>query len=189
MILAGIGCASAMRTPRKSGLHLFRRSSPMFGTGLQMIAEPVARSEAGQACTEKSSPARLPPRGKSRTRACAQAYRRATARNPKRFPDKIQADAPLQADGGSGSKADFERECRKRGLFELPPPELKGHVERINGAWRYEFYATWAPQRQPRRHGPSPTTSTFSVHAGPSTDKRPPSARSKSKKAPTFHRH
>ena len=115
----------------------------MFGTGLQMIAEPVARSEAGQACAEKSSPARLPPRGKSRTRACAQAYRRATARNAKRFPDKIQADAPLQADGGSGFKADFERECRKRGLFELPPPELKGHVERINGAWRYEFYATW----------------------------------------------
>ena len=50
--------------------------------------------------------------------------------------------------GTSGaSKADFERECQKRGidLFELPPrsPELNGHVERNNGAWRYEFYATW----------------------------------------------
>ena len=30
-------------------------------------------------------------------------------------------------------------------MFELPPrsPELNGHVERNNGAWRYECYATW----------------------------------------------
>ena len=58
------------------------------------------------------------------------------------FP--IQA---IQVDGGSEFKADFEHECRKRGidLFELPPrsPELNGHVERNDGPWRYEFYASW----------------------------------------------
>ena len=59
-------------------------------------------------------------------------------------PGPIQA---IQVDGGSEFKADFETECQRRGitLFELPPrsPELNGHVERNNGAWRYEFYATW----------------------------------------------
>ena len=83
---------------------------------------------------------------------CAQAYRRATAHNAKRFLDKLQNHMPfpiraIQVDGGSEFKADFERECHNRGidLFELPPrsPELNGHVERNNGAWRYEFYATW----------------------------------------------
>ena len=83
---------------------------------------------------------------------CAQACRNATARNARRFLDKLQADMPfpiraIQVDGGSEFKADFERECQDRGidLFELPPrsPELNGHVERNNGAWRYEFYATW----------------------------------------------
>ena len=53
----------------------------------------------------------------------------------------------IQVDGGAGFKADFERERQTRGidLFELPPrsPKLNGHVERNNGAWRYEFYATW----------------------------------------------
>ena len=83
---------------------------------------------------------------------CAQAWRRATAHNAKRFLDKLLDHMPftihaIQVDGGSEFKADFERECRKRGidLFELPPrsPELNGHVERNDGAWRYEFYATW----------------------------------------------
>ena len=82
----------------------------------------------------------------------AQAWRRATAHNAKRFLDKLQADMPfpieaIQVDGGSEFKADFETECQRRGidLFELPPrsPKLNGHVERNNGAWRYEFHASW----------------------------------------------
>lgn len=52
----------------------------------------------------------------------------------------------IRVDGGSEFKADFERECRNRGiqLFELLPgsPEPDGHVERNNGAWRYGFHAT-----------------------------------------------
>ncbi len=60
------------------------------------------------------------------------------------MPFPIQA---IQVDGGSGFKADFETECQRRciDLFELPPrsPQLNGHVERNNGAWRYEFYASW----------------------------------------------
>ena len=60
------------------------------------------------------------------------------------MPFPIEA---IQVDGGSEFKADFETECQRRGidLFELPPrsPKLNGHVERNNGAWRYEFYATW----------------------------------------------
>lgn len=83
---------------------------------------------------------------------CAQAFRRASAHNAKDFLDKLQADRPfpiqaIQVDGGSEFKADFEAECARRGiaLYELPPrtPALNGHVERNNGAWRYEFYATW----------------------------------------------
>ena len=83
---------------------------------------------------------------------CAQAWRHATAHNAKRFLDKLQADMPfpseaIQVDGGSEFKADFETECQRRGidLFELPPrsPKRNGHVERNNGTWRYEFYATW----------------------------------------------
>ena len=78
--------------------------------------------------------------------------RRASAHSARRFLDKLQADMPfpieaIQVDGGSEFKADFETECQRRGieLFELPPrsPKLNGHVERNNGAWRYEFYATW----------------------------------------------
>lgn len=83
---------------------------------------------------------------------CAQAWRRATARNAKHFLDKLQADMPfpihaIQIDGGSEFKAEFESACQRRGieLFKLPPrsPELNGHVERNNGTWRYEFYTTW----------------------------------------------
>ena len=83
---------------------------------------------------------------------CARAYRRATAHNAKRFLDKLQADMPfpitaIQVDGGAEFKAAFESECQRRDieLFELPPrsPEPNGHVERNNGAWRYEFYACW----------------------------------------------
>jgi len=83
---------------------------------------------------------------------CAHAFRRSTAHNAKRFLDKLETDMPfpiaaLQVDGGSEFKADFELECERRGitLFELPPrsPQLNGHVERNNGAWRYEFYGCW----------------------------------------------
>ena len=70
--------------------------------------------------------------------------RQAPGRHALFRPGHIQA---IQVDGGSEFKADFETECRRRGitLFELPPrsPEPDGHVERDNGAWRYEFYATW----------------------------------------------
>ena len=60
-------------------------------------------------------------------------------RKPAATPPCATPNAPSTS---SGFKADFERECQERGLFELPPPELNGHVERNNGAWRYEFYAT-----------------------------------------------
>ena len=78
-----------------------------------------------------------------------QACRRAIAHNAKPFLDKLATDLPLpiatiQIDGGSEFKADFERECKRRGLafVEIPlrSPQLNGHVERNNGAWRCEFY-------------------------------------------------
>lgn len=83
---------------------------------------------------------------------CAKAHRAATAGNAKRFLDKILAEFPfpiraIQVDGGSEFKAEFESACQLRRipLWELPPksPQLNGHVERNNGSWRYEFYATW----------------------------------------------
>ena len=83
---------------------------------------------------------------------CAKAYRRATARNAADFLDKIVREMPfkvkaIQVDGGSEFKAEFERECEKRGinLWVLPPrsPKLNGNVERTVGTWRYEFHGCW----------------------------------------------
>ena len=43
--------------------------------------------------------------------------------------------------------AAFEEACQVKGirLYVLPPkcPQMNGAVERCNGAWRYEFYATY----------------------------------------------
>ena len=45
------------------------------------------------------------------------------------------------------SQAEFERECRKRGitLRVLPPrsPKPDGNVERTVGTWRCEFHGCW----------------------------------------------
>lgn len=66
--------------------------------------------------------------------------------------DKLIRDAPfeikgIQVDGGSEFKAAFEKACKDKGLelFVLPPksPKLNGAVERNQGAWRYEFYASF----------------------------------------------
>jgi transposase InsO family protein len=50
----------------------------------------------------------------------------------------------IQVDGGSEFQAEFERECKKRGilLFVLPPrsPKLNGRVERAHRTHREEFY-------------------------------------------------
>ena len=81
----------------------------------------------------------------------AKTYRRATAQNAADFLDKVEADMPwpikaIQIDGGSEFMAEFEQACMDRNipLYVLPPrsPKLNGAVERCNGAWRYEFYAT-----------------------------------------------
>ena len=66
--------------------------------------------------------------------------------------DKLIAQAPfpvrgVQVDGGSEFRAEFEQLCRDKGLdlFVLPPkrPDLNGCVERAQGSWRYEFYASF----------------------------------------------
>lgn len=81
----------------------------------------------------------------------AKTYRRATAQNAADFLGKVTAEMPwpikaIQIDGGSEFMAEFEVACmdRKIPLYVLPPrsPKLNGAVERCNGAWRYEFYAT-----------------------------------------------
>jgi transposase InsO family protein len=80
------------------------------------------------------------------------AANRATAAAAASFLDKVLADMPfpveaIQVDGGSEFKAEFEQACQLKGirLYELPPkrPQINGAVERCNGAWRYEFYATY----------------------------------------------
>ncbi len=74
---------------------------------------------------------------------------RATAVTASRFLDSLQKRAPfpvraIQVDGGSEFQAEFERECKKRGilLFVLPPrsPKLNGRVERAHRTHREEFY-------------------------------------------------
>ena len=58
-----------------------------------------------------------------------------------RMPFPVRA---IQVDGGSEFMAEFEEECRTRGirLFVLPPrsPKLNGHVERANRTHTEEFY-------------------------------------------------
>jgi transposase InsO family protein len=80
------------------------------------------------------------------------AFNRATAASASAFLDKVIADMPfaieaIQVDGGSEFKAEFEHACKTKGLrlYELPPkrPQINGAVERCNGSWRYEFYATY----------------------------------------------
>jgi putative transposase len=80
------------------------------------------------------------------------AFNRATAVAATHFLDKVIADMPfaveaIQVDGGSEFKAEFEAACQSKGirLYELPPkrPQINGAVERCNGSWRYEFYATY----------------------------------------------
>jgi putative transposase len=80
---------------------------------------------------------------------CVELAYRATASTAKRvlggilermaFPVKA-----IQVDGGSEFMAEFEEECRDRGirLFILPPrsPKLNGHVERANRTHTEEFY-------------------------------------------------
>jgi transposase InsO family protein len=50
----------------------------------------------------------------------------------------------IQVDGGAEFEAQFEEECRRRGirLFILPPrsPELNGYVERAHRTHTEEFY-------------------------------------------------
>jgi transposase InsO family protein len=77
---------------------------------------------------------------------------RASASLAARFLDKLIAHMPfkvsgIQVDGGSEFMAAFEQACHKRNLalYVLPPrrPQLNGAVERCNGTWRYEFYASY----------------------------------------------
>ena len=81
----------------------------------------------------------------------AKPYAQATAANAADFLQKVTAEMPwpikaIQIDGGSEFMAEFETACRDNHipLYVLPPrsPKLNGAVERCNGAWRYEFYAT-----------------------------------------------
>ena len=138
---------SGLKRKRPHAKRLPKGRKPTAPSGIVQVDTLSLASGHGRATLEHS--AACDPIAKW---TCAQAYRRATAHNAKRFLDKLRNHMPfpihaIQVDGGSESEADFERECRKRGidLFEPLPrsPELNGHVERNNGAWRYEFYATW----------------------------------------------
>lgn len=77
---------------------------------------------------------------------------KATALAARTLLDKLIAQAPfpihgIQVDGGSEFRAEFEQACADRNLrlFVLPPkrPQLNGAVERAQGSWRYEFYASY----------------------------------------------
>lgn len=79
----------------------------------------------------------------------AEVYTRATAKTASDFIDKLINQSPfpiqkIQVDGGSEFMAEFEDACKKYKLelAVLAPksPKLNGHVERINGTWRTDFY-------------------------------------------------
>ena len=82
----------------------------------------------------------------------AQAYSSASSRCAADFLGELQSRMPfpvraIQIDGGSEFKGEFEQACQAAGieLYVLPPrqPKRNGGVERINGIWRYEFYACY----------------------------------------------
>ena len=73
------------------------------------------------------------------------AFRRATVAAAKDFLAKVIADMSfkieaVQIDGGSKFKAEFEDACKARGIFLY---ELRPKSPKLNGAWRYEFYAVY----------------------------------------------
>jgi putative transposase len=77
---------------------------------------------------------------------------RATSACATTLLEKLVAEAPfpvrgIQVDGGSEFRAAFEKACQDKrlDLFVLPPkrPQLNGCVERAQGSWRYEFYASF----------------------------------------------
>lgn len=79
----------------------------------------------------------------------ADAYTNASAKTASLFIDKLIKESPfqvqrIQVDGGSEFMCDFEQACKKHNieLSVLAPksPKLNGHVERINGTWRSDFY-------------------------------------------------
>jgi putative transposase len=81
-------------------------------------------------------------------------HHRATGQTAASFLDAILERMPfevkaIQVDGGSEFKAEFEEDCRQRGilLFELPPrsPKLNGHVERAHRTHQEEFYRMLDP--------------------------------------------
>lgn len=81
----------------------------------------------------------------------AEAYCSASAQTAEAFIQKVISNMPfkiksIQVDGGSEFMAEFERTCQKFGiaLSVLYPksPQLNGHVERLNGTWRTDFYQT-----------------------------------------------
>ena len=77
-----------------------------------------------------------------------QVYSRVSSRGAADFqarrPFPIQA---IQIDGGSEFKGEFEPACQEAEIafYVLPPkrPQRNGGVERANGIWRYEFYASY----------------------------------------------
>ena len=80
---------------------------------------------------------------------CLELAYQATASTARRLLDPILARMPfpvraIQVDGGSEFMAEFEEECRDRGirLFILPPrsPKLNGNVESANRTHTEEFY-------------------------------------------------
>jgi len=82
----------------------------------------------------------------------AEVYSRASAKTAEAFIQKVIAQMPfriqsIQVDGGSEFMAEFETACQKYGitLCVLYPksPKLNGHVERLNGTWRTDFYQTY----------------------------------------------
>lgn len=81
-----------------------------------------------------------------------QVYSRVSSRCAADFLDQLQARCPfpiraIQIDGGSEFKGEFEQACQAAeiALYVLPPkrPQRNGGVERANGIWRYEFYASY----------------------------------------------
>lgn len=79
-------------------------------------------------------------------------YKAATSKNAADFLKHVIKSLPfkvksIQVDGGSEFRSHFEQACEINDipLYVTPPrsPECNGHVERINGTFKYEFYSQY----------------------------------------------
>jgi hypothetical protein len=166
---------------RRFAMRLPRDLKPTKPGGLIQIDTCSSTSHP----TRRSSTSRLLPGRQMDRRQSLQPRHRRSGKSLPRQGHRRHAVRDRSDPGRRRSefKAEFEAAYRHKRirLYKLPPkrPQINGAVERCNGSWRYEFYASY---ELPRRSKPSTRSSIASSTSTITTDRtallpeaRPPS--------------